>query len=444
MESAEGDDAAVLSYTELITRLFPRLTGGIRWGLDRVENLLAEAGDPHRSFRAIHVAGTNGKGSVAATAASVLQRAGYRVGLYSSPHLCSFRERIRIDGDPISAEDLLATARPLWPALEASGASFFEATTVLAFSAFARAGIDVGVIEVGLGGRLDATNVLDPDVAVITNIALDHREYLGDTIESVAREKAGIIKPGRPVVTAEVEGAAADVFRSVAARINAPIDRVAAPDSVRYDLSGTRLRLVDGRFAGLRLRTPLIGEHQAHNTAIAVRALEHFGIADETVIQAGVAAVHWPGRLQVLATSGCTWVFDVAHNVAGVDALVRSFATLNVPKPVVVLIGILGDKDWRRMLPPLFAAADVAILTVPPTAPAGRAWCPSEAVSSVPGANTRVIDDFEVALCAARTAAAGGTVLVTGSFHTVGDAIALLGDAGVEPDLPLHANVFSG
>ncbi len=146
-----------LSYQELVRRLFPRLTGGIRWGLERTEALLRQAGDPHRRFRAIHIGGTNGKGSVAATMASVLSAAGQRTGLYSSPHLCSFRERVRVNGSPISEEDLVAAAAPLWPAIEESGASFFEATTVIAFQALAEAEVDVAVIEVGLGGRLDAT-----------------------------------------------------------------------------------------------------------------------------------------------------------------------------------------------------------------------------------------------------------------------------------------------
>ena len=221
------------------------------------------------------------------TVASVLQHAGHRVGLYSSPHLCSFRERIRMNGVPITEAELLETARPLWPAIDASGASFFEATTVLAFAAFARAGVDVAVIEVGLGGRLDATNV-DPAVSVITNIAFDHAEYLGDTIDAIAREKAGIIKPGRPVVTGETHGSAYDVFAASAAERGAPIDVVQLPADVRFALDGTRFRVRGGHFDGLLVHTPLIGEHQARNTAIAVRALEHFGITDAAVVREGI------------------------------------------------------------------------------------------------------------------------------------------------------------
>lgn len=432
------------SYNELIHRLFPRVTGGIRWGLERVEGLLADTGNPHRAFPSIHIAGTNGKGSVAATVASVLQRAGLRVGLYSSPHLTSFRERIRIDGVPVSEADLLNAAGPLLPAIEASGATFFEATTVIAFEVFARAGIDAAVIEVGLGGRLDATNVVEPDVAVITNIALDHAEYLGDTIASIATEKAGIIKPGRPVVTGEVHGEAHRIIAAIAGERSSQLDCVASPDEIRSDLTGTTFRLRGGTFDGMPLHTPLIGAHQARNTAIAVRALERFGIRDPAVVRDGVRSVVWPGRLQVARTAGCTWILDVAHNVAGVDALVASFSSLRVPRPVVLLAGILGDKDWRRMLPPLFGAADAIILTVPPTAPAGRAWSPQEAIAAVPDPRARVISDFDAAIAAAADAAHGGTVLVTGSFHTVGDALATLGLAEVAPDFPLHANVFSG
>jgi dihydrofolate synthase/folylpolyglutamate synthase len=152
----------LLSYQELVRRLFPRLTGVIRWGLERTDALLEAAGAPHRRFPTIHVGGTNGKGSVAATIANVLSAAGYRTGLYSSPHLCSFRERVRVNGTPVSEDELVSAAAPLWAAIEESGASFFEATTVIAFHALAQAGVDVAVIEVGLGGRLDATNVITP------------------------------------------------------------------------------------------------------------------------------------------------------------------------------------------------------------------------------------------------------------------------------------------
>src|SRR5690606_17548217 len=203
--------------------------------------------------------GTNGKGSVSATIASVLRVAGHRTGLYTSPHLCTFRERIQVDGRPLSEDALVDAARELWPLIRIEEPSFFEATTAIAFLAFARAGVEVAAIEVGLGGRLDSTNVIVPDVAVITNIARDHAEWLGETIEEIAAEKAGIIKPGVPMVTAERGPRALDVFRSRAAEVGAPM-AVLEPDAirdVRVGADGTRLVLATRAWGEMELHTPL-------------------------------------------------------------------------------------------------------------------------------------------------------------------------------------------
>ena len=287
------------TYADLVESLFPRLTGGIRWGLERTVRMLAAVGDPHLQFRSLHIGGTNGKGSVAATAASVLRTAGHRTGLYTSPHLCTFRERIRIDGVPVSEAVLMDAARRLWPAVEAEQPSFFEATTALAFLVLAEAGVEVAVVEVGLGGRLDATNVIRPEVAVVTNVALDHVQFLGPTLESVATEKAGIFKPGVPALTGELDPIPLAVLQGVAARVDAPFQWLApgAVEIVAASVEGTRFR-VDG----LELFTPLVGPHQAGNAALAVRALAVLPAdlrpsMDE--VRTGVAAVRWPGRLQV-------------------------------------------------------------------------------------------------------------------------------------------------
>jgi dihydrofolate synthase/folylpolyglutamate synthase len=209
---------SALDYEELVRELFPRLTGGIRWGLERTRALLSAVGDPHTAYATIHVGGTNGKGSVAATIAGILHAAGHRTGLYSSPHLTTFRERIRIDGTPIEEAALLAAAERLWPHIRATEPSFFEATTAIGFLALADAGVDVAVIEVGLGGRLDATNVIAPVLSVLTNVSLDHVQLLGNTVEEVAREKAGIIKPGTPALTAETDLLVLEIFRARTAR----------------------------------------------------------------------------------------------------------------------------------------------------------------------------------------------------------------------------------
>ena len=429
-----------LTYQELVRDLFPRLSGGIRWGLERTRSLLAAVDNPHRRYRTIHVGGTNGKGSCAATLASILARTGARVGLYSSPHLCTFRERFQINQQALSEEQVVAAAEKLWPAVRELQPSFFEATTAIGFLAFAEANIDVAVVEVGLGGRLDATNVITPELSIITNIAFDHRDYLGETLEAIAIEKAGIIKPRTPLLTAEQGLEALNVFRARAAQLEAELHELDAADlsDVAFDLHGTTLAMPWGG-QRVTLHTPLIGEHQAMNTALAVRAAEILDVkVDADGLQAALNNVRWPGRLQVERIDGQRWVLDVAHNVAGVEALVEAIRKLDLHRPLVLVVGILGDKDWPAMLPPLFGIANEIILTVPPTAPGVRAWDPEQALPFAQGRSVRVLKDFHTALEVAHAHAGEGTVLVTGSFHTVGDALICMHHTpfGADVDLP--------
>jgi dihydrofolate synthase / folylpolyglutamate synthase len=433
-----------LTYAELVAGLFPRLTGGIRWGLERTVRLLATAGNPHLNYRIIHVGGTNGKGSVAAHLESVLRADGRRTALYSSPHLCTFRERIRIDGKAISEAALLAAARRLWPAIRAEEPSFFEATTAIAMLAMAEAGVEWAVMEVGMGGRLDATNVVNPDVVVLTNVSLDHVQFLGPTVAHVAREKAGIIKTGVPAVTGEVAGTAAEVFLARAAEVGAPLIPL-LPDSVDHVVTGaagTAFTLRDTVWGDLRLRTPLPGLHQATNAALAVRALEALGDAapPASAVVAGLAATRWAGRLQVAQVAGVTWVFDVAHNVAGMEALAVAVEGMALPRPLVVLAGVLGDKDWQGMLLPLCALADELLLVEPPTAPAERRWDADAVLAVLQCPRARRVAGFVEALEQAQRQ--GATVLVTGSFHTVGDALAAMGLAPDGADFVMDAPGF--
>jgi dihydrofolate synthase / folylpolyglutamate synthase len=439
-----------LGYHELIAELFPRLTGGIRWGLERTERMLAAVGDPHLRMRSIHIAGTNGKGSVAASVEAVLRAAGLRTGLYTSPHLCSFRERIRVAGEPVSEEAVEDAAARLWPAILEEAPSFFEATTAIAFHALADAAVDVAVVEVGLGGRLDATNVVRPEVAAITDIALDHAEYLGSTLASVAAEKAGILKRGVPAAVSGSEATALAVLSAAARSVGAPLV-VLAPEEVRglrTSCGGTEFRLAT-RWGELELRTPLPGEHQGRNAALAVRVLELLPAAlrpDAEAVRTGLAAVRWPGRLQVEDRGGGRWVFDVAHNPAGIHALASALARLHLPRPRVLLVGILAEKDWPAMLPPLLEWADAVLLTVPDSAPDARRWQPAAALARLAAHPrldiARAVPVFGEALAEAeRLAGAAGTVVVTGSFHTVGDALARLGMAPAGVDVPLpHAS----
>lgn len=423
---------------DLAERLFPTLSRGVEWGLERSERALAALGDPHLRHPVLHVGGTNGKGSVAAVLASVLRRHGLHTALYTSPHLCSFRERFQVDGTPLGEEALLAAAAPVRDQVVREGLTFFEAATVLAFHAFARADVEVTVVEVGLGGRLDATNVVDPEVSVVTNVSMDHADHLGATLPEIAREKAGIIKPGVPLVTAETDPRCLEVFEAVARERGAEIfvlDAEREIGDVRTGPRGTELVVRESAWGALRLTTRLAGRHQALNVALAVRALERLRPPlrpGPEALRSGVGEVSWPGRLQVEETADGTWLFDVAHNVAGVRALRESLPELSLPEPLVFLVGVLGDKDWRAMLPPLFRRGEGAVLTVPPSAPEDRRWDPAavrrtleEAGHPGPG-DLEVAPDLAEAVARARERAGRGTVVVTGSHHTVGDVLRML------------------
>ncbi len=409
----------------------------IKWGLDRISRMLEALGSPERRFRALHVGGTNGKGSVSAVAASVLQEAGYRTGLYTSPHLVEFRERIRLDGVPIPYELVRAGAAEVAPLAESHGASFFEATTALAFAALARAGAEVVVVEVGLGGRLDATNVIQPEVSAITNVAFDHAQYLGETLREIAFEKAGIIKPGVPVVVGLLPDRLMELVEARAAEVAAPlhlVGRDAATEDVQVGPASTRFTYRSERFPdGIELDTPLLGAHQAHNATLALLMLEQFAPElDENTIRAGVGTVDWPGRFQVLSTSGPTWVFDVAHNTAGARALAATLHEIPLPRPLILLAAILGDKPWREMLDPLLSATAGAIFSVAPSSRRERRWDLHAALEAVRGHRVEVQQDFDTALRRAAELAGSGTVVVSGSCYTVGDALLRLGEAGLE------------
>jgi len=417
--------------------LFPRLGHGVKWGLERTRALLAALGEPQCAYPSIHIGGTNGKGSVAAMCAEVLREAGLRTGLYTSPHLCDFRERIQVDGRPVAPDAMTGVAAGLHAAVDRIGPTFFEATTALAFGVFADREIDIGVVEVGLGGRLDATNVIVPAVTCITNVSLDHADYLGTTVEDIAREKAGIIKPGVPVHTSETAGPVLDILRDGAKRAGAPfhvLDPVRDVRSLELSGAGTSFRMSSAAWGELDLSVPLAGGHQATNAALAARALEslpeELRPARQAVVR-GLARVSWPGRVQLVRQGGTTWVFDVAHNVAGMETLATTLRSIGPPRPIVVLAGILGDKDWGGMLPGLLSISDAAVLTQPPSAPRERRWKPEQVAAALaPRFALEVEADFGLALARVAEWADGGTAVVTGSCHTVGSA---LGELGIRP-----------
>ena len=415
-------------YSSALEYLFARTTGSVRFGLERTRALLAELGDPHLACPVIHLAGTNGKGSSVATADALLRARGLTVGRYTSPHLVDFRERIAVNGVPISEDDVVAFVEDWTPTVERLGASFFEATTALAFAHFASSPVDVAIIETGLGGRLDSTNVVKPVAAGVTSIGFDHMEYLGDTLEAIAHEKAGIFKTGIPAVIGEPDAVVRDYLARDARAADASPVRVVVEESEITELAvtpmGTRFRL---RALGddQVIQTPLIGKHQAANFAFTLLLLDAAGPLFAVPLAEAVEsarAIRLPGRFQ---RSG-RWIFDVAHNTDGARTLAGSLRLVEHERPVVAVLCVLGDKDWRAMLDALAPVVTRFVLTNAPTAPISRSWSLRDAVdyARAKGYRTDEEPDFGRALEAADRDA--GTILVTGSFHTVGDAMARL------------------
>lgn len=420
--------STLITYRDALAFLFERTTGAFKFGLERTTALLAALGNPERRYPSIHVAGTNGKGSSVATMSALLAAKGLKVATYTSPHLIDFRERMSVGGELIPADDVVAFITEHLPLIESIGASFFEATTAMAFEYFARARADIAVIEAGLGGRLDSTNVLTPIVAGVTSIGLDHTEYLGSTLEEIAGEKAGIFKPGRPAVIGEREPRIRDLLAERAVHAGASSVRTTEEivlGRIVVDADGTSCDIT-WRGERATLRSPLAGRHQADNLAFSLLALDAAGPAYATSLADAprpLRHVHIPGRFEQRGR----FIFDVAHNPAGVAVLVQTIRAVSPPRPITALLCVLGDKDWRSMMRTLREVSDRFVLTMAPTAPASRAWNLDEAAAFARGLGAEVdaIADFASAIERAR--AESGTIVVTGSFHTVGDAMSLGG-----------------
>lgn len=421
-------DVALSDYHAALDYLFARTTGTFKFGVERTRALLAEMGDPHLAIPTLHIAGTNGKGSSVASAEALLAAKGLRVARYTSPHLVDFRERIVVAGIPISAGEVTEFVERWTPVVERLEASFFEATTAMAFQHFARSRVDVALIETGLGGRLDSTNVVTPLAAGVTSIGYDHMEYLGPTLDAIAREKAGIFKSGVPAVigesSADVSGWLADAARDTHAgpiRIVADEMRI---DDVEVTGTGTQFTL-HALGDRARIRTPLLGRHQASNFAFALALLDAAGPPFATTLSeaaSAASAIRLPGRFQRVGR----WIFDVAHNADGARTLATTLASVEGAARLTALVCVLGDKDWRAMLSALQPVVQRFVLTDAPSAPATRRWPLGEAASFVEsiGSEVSAVPVFEEALALASSHE--GSTLVTGSFHTVGDAMARL------------------
>jgi len=444
-----------VNYSEAIQFLYGLQMFGSHFGLETTRHLAALAGDPQNKLRFIHVAGTNGKGSTCAMLESIYRAAGLRVGLFTSPHLVSFRERIQVNRQFISEADVVRLIDELRTSLERRAPSrpvsthhqhaetvlgvpsggqtiqptLFEFVTVMALKYFAEQKCDLVIWETGLGGRLDATNIVTPLASVITNIALDHQQWLGDTLEKIAAEKAGIIKPGVPVVTATDAPEALRVIERIARENCAALTRVQPHHASR-----------------ITHHASLLGEHQKTNAALALATVEvlqqQIRVTDEQ-IRAGLAQVNWPGRLQLIERGGQKILLDGAHNVAGVEAL-RAALPSGTPStvsasyksqpqlaetvlgvPFALIAGFLGDKDWRPMCE-ILAPFAAKIFTVPVASERTVAADELAAAfrSANPGTDVIACKNIAEALIACKDE---GFIVVTGSLYLVGEALELLG-----------------
>ncbi|MCA2982406.1 MAG: bifunctional folylpolyglutamate synthase/dihydrofolate synthase [Gemmatimonas sp.] len=423
--TALAPDALDAAYHEALGRLFARTGGAWRLGLERVTALLSALGDPHVAYPVFHVAGTNGKGSTVATLDALLRGAGMRVGRYTSPHLVDFSERVVVNGVPMTHAAITAWLTRWEPLLSDLGATFFEATTAMALSHFAEERVEVAVVEVGLGGRLDATNVVQPLAAGVTQIGFDHMEYLGDSLEAIAGEKAGIYKGSAVAVVGDTSPEIRSVLQKHAETAGAAPVLVTGRDwqveDIRVHAQGTTFTLhADGQCR--RLTTPLVGQFQAHNAAAALAMLRGAG---GRWAEVEARAADWlPGvRLAGRFHQAPPWLFDVAHNADGAATVVENLLAVGMPHPLTAVVCVLRDKDWRGIIRAVARAAERIVVTIAPTSPPNRVWDLVEVEQWALAEELPIerIDDFGHALAHARAEAA--TVLVTGSFHTVGDAM---------------------
>lgn len=403
--------------------LFEQQRFGVHPGLGRVRSLLTRLGEPQRRLDVVLVGGTNGKGSVAASLDAMLRAAGRRSALFTSPHLTRFSERFVVAGQERSAAELGEALSRVRPHAEAVGASFFEIVTALGLELFAQAGAEVAVMEVGLGGRLDATNALEPQLSVITNVSLDHTAILGGTPELIAAEKAGILRADRPAVTG-IEAHLLPVLERERAdlwAVGRELTLEVTP--LGWQGSAVRLRLPGGEVA---LETPLLGEHGAHNAALAAAAAWRLGLGPEAIRQ-GAAQVRWPGRLEALTWQERQVLLDGAHNPAGAQALARTLETLGaVPLPII--FGAGEDKELAGVVAPLLPLASRVILTRAQLSP--RAASPEQLAPLWEGVEVTVAADPAAALAALRPEER--SVLVCGSLYLLGEVRPLLLGEAVE------------
>ena len=412
-------------YDKALSYLYDLQKYGIKFGLSSTSNLLARLGNPHKNLKAVHIAGTNGKGSTAAMLSAVLTRIGIQVGLYTSPHLVRFNERFRINDQDVDDRGIMDVFLRVKDVVdEREPPTFFEMTTAMALCLFAERGVDWAILEVGMGGRLDATNVIQPQITIINNVAFDHQEFLGFTIGRIAREKAGIIKQGVPLITAVKQPVALAVIKERCSALAAPCYRVGQQIKVRsrgkhrFSYRGLKWRLDN-------LQLPLAGRHQLLNAATALGALEvleQLGRLhpSKDQVREGLSKTRWPGRLEWFSDHPPV-LLDGAHNNAGIVSLRKALQEEYTYKRLIIVLGIMADKDLWGMLHRLAPLADHIILTRPRYERAAE----PESLREMAGefANrTELIRSVRQALKRAMTMATSeDLVVVTGSLYFIGE-----------------------
>jgi len=441
-------------YQKSIDYLYALQKYGVKLGLEKISLILASLGSPHKDFRTFHIAGTNGKGSVSAMIASILRAHGFSIGLFTSPHLVSFTERMTINGTQITESEvveLTQEVKSVIDSLNVETPTFFEFVTAMAFLYFSRKGIDWGVIEVGMGGRLDCTNVITPATSVITRISYDHKEFLGDTLTAIAGEKAGIIKSGIPIVSSVQEKEAEEVILKTSMEQTSPLylyGRDFNGDMIISDINGVKFNYLDPKTYNLsNLFTPLAGDYQLINACVAVKAvlvgLNHNKIDIEKV-KTGLASTVWRGRLEIVSKNPLI-IVDGAHNPDAASKLSQFLKKEFSQYRIILVTGIMSDKDILGILKPLMPICHEIIFTSPNY---GRAASPQALhnLALKEGFHSRtapsVKEALKMALDIGKSWGNGAQIkngkpliLITGSFYTIGEAMEALGEKAVLGDL---------
>jgi len=412
-----------MNYEETLSYIYNLERFGIKLDLSNTISFTEHLGNPHLKFPSVHIAGSNGKGSVAAMLESILSTAGYKTGLYTSPHLIDFRERIRIGGKLIDKNSLFDFVNELRDEIEKNGYTFFEVITALAFSYFADKKIDIAVLETGLGGRLDSTNIVTPLISIITNISLEHTEHLGTTLPQIAFEKAGIVKNGVPTITAVDDSGALHVIKNVCAERKSLLLVINKNSSVKIHRLSLDQTVFDfGSYKNLKLN--LGGRHQIKNACLAISAIEKLketGWKIKTkAVRDGLKNVNWRGRLQIFRKEPLT-LLDVAHNPAGIKTLIEALEEFFPGKKMIFIFGVMADKDYPSMLKEICRKAKFILLTKPDYE---RAADPELLEKVVIEQNTpyEILPQIRQAyIFALKNAKSEDVICITGSHFTVGE-----------------------